>query len=65
MNIDKNELLARLIGIREACKIATSPKDNNLNLIIEEIDRLASVSISQISPGTRQLFLGIPLPRRC
>jgi len=48
MSIDREELLARLMEIREACKVATSPEDSNLNLIVEEIDRLALICISQL-----------------
>jgi hypothetical protein len=43
MCIDKTLLLARLAEIREACQVATSPEDISLNLIIEEIDRLAAI----------------------
>jgi hypothetical protein len=49
MYVDKNELLARLTEIQEACNVTMSPEDNNLNLIIEEIDRLASICIKQIT----------------
>lgn len=49
MCIEKNELLTRLMEIREACEVATSPEDNNLNLIIEEIDRLAAICVDQLN----------------
>jgi len=38
--LDKKEIIARLNEIREACSVATSMNDTNLNAIIEEIDRL-------------------------
>lgn len=42
----KNENLhCRLAEIREACATATSTEDTNINLIIEEIDRLATECI--------------------
>jgi len=43
---DSNALLKRLNEIRKACAVATSPKDSNLNLIIEEIDQLAAMCIN-------------------
>lgn len=48
MRSDKNELLARLMEIREACEVATSTDDTNLNLIIEEINRLVCLCIVQL-----------------
>ena len=36
-----NEIIAKLLEIREACAAAMSMEDTNINAIIEEIDRLA------------------------
>jgi hypothetical protein len=41
-------VLARLIEIREACEVATSPVDFSINEIVEEIDRLAVECIKSI-----------------
>ncbi|TWJ13666.1 hypothetical protein [Geobacter argillaceus] len=49
--LNKIEIVARLIEIREACSVATSMDDTNLNEVIEEIDQLAK-SILEI--------LGVP-----
>jgi hypothetical protein len=46
---NNSKLLARLTEIHEACCVATLPEDNNLNLIIEEIDRLTSICINQLA----------------
>jgi len=48
MPMNKEELLARLMEIREACRIAALPNDSNLNLIIEEIDRLALACLDHL-----------------
>jgi hypothetical protein len=48
MNIDNNELLDRLTEVSDACKEATSTNDTNLNLIIEEINRLACICIDHL-----------------
>jgi hypothetical protein len=42
------ELLDRLAGIREACAMATSPCDTNINEIVEEIDRLTVICIAKL-----------------
>lgn len=49
MDYKSKELLALLAEVRDACAIAVLPEDNNLNLIIEEIDRLTSLCISRIT----------------
>lgn len=43
---DKKETLGLLTEIREACSVATSMEDTNLNAIIEEIDRLAKAILN-------------------
>lgn len=46
MKANETKLVAQLFKIREACSIATSQDDSNMNLIVEEIDRMAAVSIA-------------------
>lgn len=45
------ELLDRLAEIREACSMATSPGDTNLNEVVEEIYRLALICIANLKEG--------------
>ncbi|MBC8078849.1 MAG: hypothetical protein H7X86_00770 [Gorillibacterium sp.] len=49
------ELLNRLTEIREACEIAASPDDTNLNEVVEEIDRLALICIANLKEGKTAL----------
>ena len=48
-NLNKFTLFARLAEIREACAVATSTEDTNINMVIEEIDRLASICMVMLS----------------
>ena len=43
------EIMARLIEIREACSVASSMDDTNLNLLFMEIDRLAAARIKTLN----------------
>jgi hypothetical protein len=45
MGSNMGMLLNRLSEIRVACAIAASSEDVNLNLVIEEINNLAALSI--------------------
>jgi len=44
---NRRELVKLLTEIREACSIATSMDDVNMNAVIEEIDRLAKECIAK------------------
>lgn len=47
--MEKRELLSLLTEIRKACEQAIIPGDMNLNLVIEEIDRLAAMCIASLT----------------
>lgn len=56
MSINWEEVLCRLAEIHKACATATSPEDTNVNLIIDEIDRLASQCIATLNKNKTNQF---------
>jgi len=48
MKATEKIILDRLTEVRKECSVSVSPNDTNLNLITEEIDRLACIYINHL-----------------